>query len=223
MKDQPTLRGYQYVRSSVRRQQLMGLLSQPMTPAHLARQARMSTKTACKVVAELRENGLIRCLTPGIQRGRPYVRTPLGEAVWSLIDWQSASEMTKIDLPTEDQDAYARICHRHRSTVIRGLGVPRRASQIKQWIRSNLPRAKISVNNVRDVLVKLCGLGIVYRVNDQNDHYPVYALTERGQRFRDLLDQAMSHPTPEGSTASHFHNGTPLPAVSPSGAGGGHE
>lgn len=220
MKDQ-TLCGYECVRRSVRRQQLMGLLNQPMTPAHLARQAGMSTKTACKVVAELRRYDLIRCLTPGIQRGRPYVRTALGEAVWSLIDWQSASEMTKIDLPTEDQDAYARICHRHRSTVIRGLGVPRRASQIKQWIRSNLPGAKISVNNVRDVLVKLCGLGVVYRVNDQDEHYPVYALTERGQRFRDLLDQAMSLPTQQDAMGPHIHDGIPLSAVTNS--GGDHE
>lgn len=221
MKDQPTLRGYQYVRSSVRRQQLMGLLNQPMTPAHLAKQAEMSTKTACKVVAELRMHGLIRCLTPGIQRGRPYVRTALGEAVWSLIDWQPTSENASLKLPAQDQEAYARICHRHRSTVIRGLGVPRRASQIKQWIRSNLPGAKISVNNVRDVLVKLCGLGIVHRVNDQDKHYPVYALTERGQRFRDLLDQAMNLPIQQDSATSHFHDETPLSAVVTS--GGDHE
>ncbi|MFN3167771.1 MAG: hypothetical protein ACE37H_11980 [Phycisphaeraceae bacterium] len=221
MKDQSTLRGYQYVRRSVRRQRLMGLLNQPMTPAQLAQQAAMSTKTACKVVAELREHGLIRCLTPSIQRGRPYIRTKLGDSVWSQIVCKATAKQVSLKLPAKDHDAYSRVCHRHRSTVVRGLGVPRRASQIKQWIRSNLPGAKISVNNVRDVLGKLCGLGIVHRVNDRDEHYPVYALTERGQRFRDLLDQALSNPDPHSSVAPGIHDGPPRPAVVTS--GGGHE
>lgn len=221
MKDQQTLYGYQFVRRSVRRQRLMGLLTQPMTPAHLARQAGMSTKTACKVVAGLRQHGLIRCLTPGIQRGRPYVRTDLGESVYALIGGDAASPSNSLNLPIKDQDAYGLICHRHRSSVVRGLGVPRRASQIKQWIRSNLPGARISANNVRDVLIKLRNLGVVHRVNSDEEHYPLYALTERGQRFRDLLDQAMSLPHDHEASIDYLHHNVPKAATATS--GGVHE
>ena len=173
MKDQPTLHGYQYVRRSVRRQRFMELLNQPMTPSQLAMHAGMTTKTACKVVAELREHGLIECLAPGMQRGRPYARTGLGEAVWLLIKQRPESSASK--LPQKDHASYASVCHRHRSVVVRGLGTPRRASQIKQWVRTNLPGVKISANNVRDVLRKLTCLDVAKRVNSEQDHYPVYA------------------------------------------------
>lgn len=219
MKDQPTLCGYQYVRRSVRRQHLMRLLSQPMTPAHLAQQAGLTTKAACKVVAELREHGLIECLTPNIQRGRLYARTTLGESVWSLIKKRSASEPPANKLPAEDHLAYASVCYRHRSVVVRGLGMPRQASQIKHWIRSNLPGAKISANNVRDVLRKLIRIGIVYRTNSDHEYYPVYALTKRGQRFRDLLDQAMSLPADQANDSLLNHYASQERASAASGGG----
>ncbi len=64
---------------------------------------------------------------------------------------------------------------------------------------------RISANNVRDVLGKLTGLGIAKRVNSEQEHYPLYALTERGQRFRDLLDQAMSLPIDHASQSLPTH------------------
>lgn len=187
MTSQNTFREYQYVRRSVRRQRLMEQLDQPMTASQIAKATGVKVKAVCRVIAELRDQGLIRCLAPDAGRCRPYTRTPMGAAVWSQIAERESSETQEI--PSADQASYAAVCHRHRSAVIRGLNQPRRASQIKKWLRSHLPGVTISANNIRDVLGVLGGLGVVHRIDDGLDRFPVYALTPRGQRFRALLEQ----------------------------------
>jgi len=85
---------------------------------------------------------------------------------------------------------YGWVCYSHRSVVLRALTEPMQPSEIRRRIRHRFPAAKISANNVRDIIRLFEKHGIVQKVFIKKKAHPRYELTESGVPFQKLLNQA---------------------------------
>ena len=89
-----------------------------------------------------------------------------------------------------DWEVYGWLCFSHRSVVLRALTEPMQPAKIKRKIRSRHPNARISANNVRDVIRLFLAKGIVRQVFTKKQSLPRYELTELGCVYQRLLNQA---------------------------------
>lgn len=73
------------VRSRHRLLALQHLQGPPLMPSVLAKRLNVSISHASQLLAGLVDKGLVRCLNPGMTRGRLYTTTPSGKEVLDSV------------------------------------------------------------------------------------------------------------------------------------------
>jgi ArsR family transcriptional regulator, cadmium/lead-responsive transcriptional repressor len=76
---------YSFVLRSKRRLALLLALRSELTPTQLAEKESISIKNISKLLGELKEQGLVMCLTPNARKGRVYSITSNGEDIIKKI------------------------------------------------------------------------------------------------------------------------------------------
>jgi len=74
-----------WVIRSENRQKVLKLLDVPLTPSHIAKKLKMSLTHASKVVRELENKKLIKCLNEEFKVGRIYKRTKEGNEILNYV------------------------------------------------------------------------------------------------------------------------------------------
>jgi len=136
----------------------------------------MSLDASMRLLARLRQRGLVQCLNPNARRSRVYARTDahLPEGVdWRLYGWVSYSQ---------------------RRAVLEALDSPLYPAAIKRRARYLHPGIRLSANNVRDIIRLFHARGLVTPVDAGRAH-PLYALTVQGEALQRLmLEGETRHP-----------------------------
>jgi hypothetical protein len=137
----------------------------------------MSLNASMRLLARLRQRGVVRCLNPHARRSRVYARTDarLPEGVdWALYGW---------------------VCYSQRRAVLEALDVPRYPAAIKRRARYLHPGIRLSANNVRDIIRLFRARDIVTPVDVAGRAHPHYTLTAQGEVLQRLiLESETRHP-----------------------------
>lgn len=165
----------------------MAVLDQPLTARQLAIRTGLRRDMCSFLLWELSVYGLARCLNPESRRSRLYWLTKRGARCvrrLGLDPDRSASTFDHLDA-----SVYGRLCFSQRAAVVRALRGTMRPAEMKRRIRASNEQARISANNVRDVVASLRAWGVVRPVLPRRGH-PKYELTPAGQTCRELLLRA---------------------------------
>lgn len=168
-------------------------MSQPLTATQLARRIGSAPDSCSHVLSAFVARGLAICLNPAARSSRLYWLTEAGRQCRTRLFPASAEAPLgplQDDFAGIDWALYGWVCFRHRAAVISVLGEPMQPARIKRRIRQLKPGARISANNVRDIIRLFLQKGIVRSVLARKKAHPRYELTEVGARFRKLLHQA---------------------------------
>ncbi|ADB57524.1 winged helix-turn-helix domain-containing protein [Archaeoglobus profundus] len=76
---------YSFVIRAKNRKAVLLCLSNPKTPAQIAKELNLSLPHVSRALKELEKEGLIECLTPNEKVGRVYKRTMIGEEIANFI------------------------------------------------------------------------------------------------------------------------------------------
>jgi len=71
--------------SGYRRKVLLALIEEPKTPKQIARHTGLRINHVSLTLKELRERGLVECMTPELVKGRVYVLTEYGKKLASQL------------------------------------------------------------------------------------------------------------------------------------------
>lgn len=174
----------------------LGVLGQPMTARQLSGKTGLSRDACSYVLWELSVYGVVRCVNPGARRSRLYGLTRRGQSCARRMGARP-SDAIPSDL---DWVRYGDLLFRHRTLVVRAMagvgaaggmgGEGVQSCEIKRRIRLLYPEARISANNVRDVIRYLKQVGVVEAVGSSIGSRPRYRLTSVGRVYRDLLLRA---------------------------------
>ena len=128
-------------------------------------------------------------MNPHASSSRLYALTRAGQLFQATLVGDRLPPK-QYDLPGVDWESYGAVCFSHRSAVIKALTRPMSPAAIKRRALSQNAHLKMSANNVRDVLKVLLHQGVVWQVRVRKKAHPLYELTDKGKRYRDLLLQA---------------------------------
>jgi DNA-binding HxlR family transcriptional regulator len=129
-------------------------------------------------------------LNPEAVNSRIHWVTDSGSKVQSKLQKEMNIIPVETDFHSVNWVLYGWLCYNHRSIVLRTLTEPMQPSEIRRRIRHKFPKAKISANNVRDVIRLFKKRGIVQKVFLRKKAHPKYELTETGLQLQKLLNQA---------------------------------
>ncbi|TWU21301.1 hypothetical protein [Bythopirellula polymerisocia] len=166
---------------------VLSILTQPVTATQLARQLRIPLDRCSNVLSGLCSQGLICCVNPEATRSRLFW---LSESGRKYKNAQEAHPVGTTDMQSIDWRLYGTVCFSHRSEVIRTLSEPLQPAQIKRRAAFRKPGLRMSANNVRDVIRYLKSHGVVRPVHLKKRAHPLYELTELGHHFQRLLLKA---------------------------------
>lgn len=181
---------YQWLKRGERRQEILLLLTQPMTARQLSRLTERSLDCCSRVLKELATYCLVTCVNPRAGRGRLYWVTALGRVCEKRLRKDKGLPVLSRDLPGVDWELYGWVCYSHRAAVIRALEDPLQPADIKRKARVQNPELKMSANNVRDVIRLFLKRGVVEAVWGRKGVHPMYQLTEVGEMMQTLLFSA---------------------------------
>ncbi len=180
----------QWIERNEKRKQLFLHFTQPMTAKQMAQKTGMSLGECSLILGQLVLCRLVKCLNPSAVRSRIYWLTPTGIFCQRKISNQKNLPKSLKKLPDIDWELYGWICYSHRSAVIKALTEPMQPAKIKRKITQSNRRAKISANNVRDIIRLFVKKGIVEPVQYRKEAHPRYELTQIGKALQSFLIQS---------------------------------
>ena len=167
------------------RKRILRGMDQPLTARQIAQRTGTDVNGCSHALRDLESRDLVRCLNPSAKRSRVYGLTDLGTRCMRRL--HSGTFGQGSDHPGVDWDLYGWTCFRQRAAVLAALEHPEQASHIKRTVRLRDPAARMSANNVRDVVRLFLLRGLVCRVFTRGHVHPRYALTDAGKQIRCLL------------------------------------
>lgn len=167
-------------------------LRMPLTAKQLARKISILTDTCSYILSKLFNQELLICLNPASQNSRLYWLSEEGKDCQRELYRDSNLPYEDCKIPDINWQEYGWLCFSHRSIVLKAMNSPMQPSEIKRYLRIHRPSAKISANNIRDVMRLLLKKGIVRPVKVKKKAHYRYELTEVGTVYRQLLIQADS-------------------------------
>lgn len=170
----------------------MMALRMPLTAKQLARKIGIPSDTCSYILSKLFNLELVICLNPVTKNSRLYWLSEEGKKCQKELYLNSNLSYEDFKLPDINWEEYGWLCFSHRSMVIKTLNTPMQPSEIKRYLRVHRSSAKISANNIRDVMKLFLKKGIVRPVKVKKKAHCRYELTEAGALYRQLLIQADS-------------------------------
>lgn len=167
-------------------------LRMPLTAKQLARKISIPIDTCSYILSKLFSKKLVICLNPVSQNSRLYWLSEEGKDCQKELYLDSNLPYEDCKIPDINWQEYGWLCFSHRSLVLKTMNSPMQPSEIKRYFRVHKPSAKISANNIRDVMRLLQTKGMVRSVKVRKKAHCRYELTEAGTVYRQLLIQADS-------------------------------
>lgn len=161
-----------------------------MTAKQLSRQTAVSKETCSYLLGKFAALRLCICLNPEAGNSRLYWITDSGKKIQVKLRKEMNLPVKDISFPSVNWALYGWVCYNHRSVVLRALTESMQPSEIRRRIKLRFSSAKISANNVRDVIRLFERQGIVRKVFVRKKAHPRYKLTELGHKLRQLLIQS---------------------------------
>jgi len=165
-------------------------IQQPMTAKQLSRQIAVSNETCSYLLGKFAAIQLCVCLNPEAGNSRLYWMTDIGREIQDNLREEMNLPKWDIGFHSVNWALYGWVCYSHRSVVLRALTEPMQPSEIRRKIRHRFSSAKISANNVRDIIRLFEKQGIARKVFFRKKAHPRYELTETGLIFQKLLNRA---------------------------------
>ncbi|MBS3101195.1 winged helix DNA-binding protein [Candidatus Woesearchaeota archaeon] len=78
-----------YVKRSKNRQQVLRILSIPLSPSDIAKKLKISLTHASKIIRELNAKGLVKCLNEELKVGRIYQKNKVAD---EILDYLSKTD-----------------------------------------------------------------------------------------------------------------------------------
>lgn len=182
----------QWGKKEAHRREVLMALRMPLTAKQLTRRIGIPTDTCSYILSKLFGHGLVVCLNPASQNSRLYWLSEEGKKCQKELYLNSNLSYEDYKLPDINWEEYGWLCFSHRSMIVKTMNSPMQPSEIKRYLRIHKPLAKISANNIRDVMKLLLKKGIVRPVKVRKKAHYRYELTEAGAVYRQLLIQADS-------------------------------
>jgi DNA-binding HxlR family transcriptional regulator len=179
-----------WVTQDKNRKRMLISIQQPMTAKQLSRQTAIPNETCSYILGKFAALQLCVCLNPEAGNSRLYWVTDLGRGIQVRLQEETDLPVGDISLPSANWELYGWVCYSHRSVVLRTLTEPMQPSEIRRKIRHRFSSAKISANNVRDIIRLFEKQGIARKVFFRKKAHPRYELTETGLIFQKLLNRA---------------------------------
>lgn len=181
---------YNWVIQNQNRKKTLISLQQPMTAKQLSKKTAISKERCSYLMGKFAALQLCACLNPKAVNSRLYWITSQGKEIQARLQKELNLPQNDIHLHSVNWALYGWVCYNHRSLVLRVLIEPMQPSEIRRRIRHKYPKAKISANNVRDIIHLFEKRGIVKKVFFRKKVHPKYELTEKGLKLQKLLNQA---------------------------------
>jgi len=183
---------YEWIKKEEGRKKILTTLKVPLTAKQLTRKTGIPEDTCSYTIAKFANKGLFVCLNPNARNSRLYWLTESGRQQQEKLCQDLSLPYEKYDLPDMNWDTYGWLCYNHRSIVISTLTKPMQPSEIKRVLRVHKPLAKISANNIRDIIKLFSTKQIVQPVKIRKKAHPRYELTDSGRKMQQLLIKAES-------------------------------
>jgi DNA-binding HxlR family transcriptional regulator len=172
------------------RKRMLISIQQPMTAKQLSRQTAISIETCSYLLGKFAALQLCVCLNPEAGNSRLYWITDLGRKIQDTLQEKMNLPPKDISFHSVNWALYGWVCYSHRSVVLRALTEPMQPCEIRRKIRHRFPSARISANNVCDIIRLFEKQGIVRKVFVKKKAHSQYELTETGLQFQILLNRA---------------------------------
>lgn len=160
-----------------------------MTAKQLSKNTAIPKEICSYLLGKFAALQLCVCLNPQAGQSRLYWMTDLGKKIQSGLPKEAILPQKDVGLDSVNWNLYGWVCYSHRSIVLRALTEPMQPSGIRRKIRHRFPFAKISANNVRDIIRLFEKKEIVRKVFVKKKVHPRYELTEIGMKFQTLLNR----------------------------------
>lgn len=161
-------------------------MNQPLTAHQIARRTGLDPRKCMASLRKLAKRNLVRCLNPGAPASRLYVPTSTGQTCRKQLDG-AVSESQHATSAQLDWNLYGWLLYRHRSAILKALTSPMQPPDVKRAAKARDPTLRLSVDHCREALYDFVKKGIARTVPTKIERFKCYALTELGQRFRELL------------------------------------
>lgn len=161
-----------------------------MTAKQLSKKTAITKERCSYILSKFAALQLCVCLNPKAVNSRLYWITSQGKEIQTQLQKELNLPQNDICVHSVNWDLYGWVCYNHRSVVLRVLTEPMQPSEIRRRIRHKYPKAKISANNVRDIIHLFEKQGLVQKVFFRKKAHPRYKLTETGLQLQKLLNQA---------------------------------
>lgn len=181
---------YEWVKQNQARTRLLLKADMPLTARQLGRKTGLGQQSSGSLLSKFAARQLCVCINPEARTSRLYKLTRLGKELQDILKQELNLTINNTSVKDIDWQLYGRLCYRHRSLVLISLTEPMQPAQIRRKIRSRNRAAKISANNVRDVIRFFEKEKIVKKVFVKKKARPKYELTGSGWIFRELLIKA---------------------------------
>lgn len=179
---------YEWVIQDENRKRMLISIQQPMTAKQLSRQTAISKEMCSYLLGKFAALQLCVCLNPIAGNSRLYWMTDIGKEIQGKLQKEMNLPQKDIGFDSVNWNLYGWVCFSHRSIVLRALIEPMQPSEIRHRIRYRFPFAKITANNVRDIIRLFEKKAIVRKVFVKKKVHPRYELTEAGLQFQKLLN-----------------------------------
>lgn len=173
-------------RTAARRAVLLAM-HQPLTVSQCARRSSLPLDACKHILRQFVRRELATCLNGAARSSRVYRLTATSVNHQVALRGRLQLEPREHLFPDIPWDVYGEVCYRHRATVLRALSEPMNPAAIRRRVRVMAPDARISMNNVYDVLQAFVRRGIARSSSNPGDPRVFYDLTERGSHMRHLL------------------------------------
>ena len=180
-----------WVRQSGRRQGVVAVLDQPLTASQIATRVGLSLKHASFVLGEVLAGQVVQCLNSQASSSRVFWSTELGHRVQNEIRQGFDLPAVSVQFPLVDWYLYGMVCFSHRAAVLRTMGRPMRATEIRRRGKLANPEQRMNSSNVRDVLGVFRRHQLVVPLQKRRRGHPSWVPSEVGKSIQKLLTGAL--------------------------------
>ena len=178
---------YKWIKTEESRKRVLLLMKLPLTTKQISTKLRIDSPICSRTLNDFTTKGLTECLNPTARNSRLYYLTGLGRQCQRLLRKELNLPEENIQLPDADWDLYGWMCFSHRSAIVQSITEPMQPSNMKRQIRRRSPDAKISANNIRDIVRLFEKKGVVKKIYVKKKAHPRYELTNTGKQLQELL------------------------------------
>lgn len=173
------------------RRKILAAMQMPLTAKQMAKRTGIAIGACSGTLIKFARKGIAVCLNPSAVCSRIYGLTDVGISCQKQLcrDLGIACEEFGTHSRNVSWDLLGWVFFSHRSMVIRAMNKPMYPSEIRRRIRGRFPGARLSVNNICDVIRLCLAKGIVRPVRVRKKARPQYELTELGTRLLQMLIQ----------------------------------